>query len=64
MAQDVIVETRKLTKIYRDFWGRQKIFSPTIETLAESTALTVRVSSRQEQTPNCSWLGRGVKSWG
>jgi ABC-2 type transport system ATP-binding protein len=24
MAQDVIVETRKLTKIYRDFWGRQK----------------------------------------
>jgi ABC-2 type transport system ATP-binding protein len=24
MAQDVIVETRKLTKVYRDFWGRQK----------------------------------------
>jgi ABC-2 type transport system ATP-binding protein len=24
MANDVIVETRKLTKIYRDFWGRQK----------------------------------------
>src|SRR6266699_1960092 len=24
MAQDGIVETRKLTKIYRDFWGRQK----------------------------------------
>src|SRR6266536_999523 len=24
MAQDVIVETHKLTKIYRDFWGRQK----------------------------------------
>ena len=24
MAQDVIVETRKLTKIYRDFWGRRK----------------------------------------
>ena len=24
MAQDMIVETRKLTKIYRDFWGRQK----------------------------------------
>src|SRR3954452_23051217 len=24
MAQEVIVETRKLTKIYRDFWGRQK----------------------------------------
>jgi ABC-2 type transport system ATP-binding protein len=24
MAQDVVVETRKLTKIYRDFWGRQK----------------------------------------
>src|SRR3954447_2801513 len=24
MARDVIVETRKLTKIYRDFWGRQK----------------------------------------
>src|SRR5437870_4227098 len=21
---DVVVETRKLTKIYRDFWGRQK----------------------------------------
>jgi ABC-2 type transport system ATP-binding protein len=24
MPPDVIVETRKLTKIYRDFWGRQK----------------------------------------
>jgi ABC-2 type transport system ATP-binding protein len=24
MAQDVIVETRRLTKVYRDFWGRQK----------------------------------------
>ncbi|GIW81891.1 MAG: ABC transporter ATP-binding protein [Gemmatales bacterium] len=24
MANDVIVETRNLTKIYRDFWGRQK----------------------------------------
>jgi ABC-2 type transport system ATP-binding protein len=24
MPHDVIVETRKLTKIYRDFWGRQK----------------------------------------
>ena len=24
MAEQVIVETRKLTKIYRDFWGRQK----------------------------------------
>jgi ABC-2 type transport system ATP-binding protein len=24
MASDVIVETRKLTKVYRDFWGRQK----------------------------------------
>src|SRR4030081_1963760 len=24
MAQEVIVETRRLTKIYRDFWGRQK----------------------------------------
>lgn len=24
MAHNVIVETRKLTKIYRDFWGRQK----------------------------------------
>src|SRR5438270_5644208 len=24
MAQNVVVETRKLTKIYRDFWGRQK----------------------------------------
>jgi ABC-2 type transport system ATP-binding protein len=24
MAQDVIVETRSLTKVYRDFWGRQK----------------------------------------
>ncbi len=24
MADNVIVETRKLTKIYRDFWGRQK----------------------------------------
>ena len=24
MPRDVIVDTRKLTKIYRDFWGRQK----------------------------------------
>lgn len=24
MTQEVIVETRKLTKVYRDFWGRQK----------------------------------------
>ena len=24
MAQDVIVETRNLTKVYRDFWGRKK----------------------------------------
>jgi ABC-2 type transport system ATP-binding protein len=24
MAGEVVVETRKLTKIYRDFWGRQK----------------------------------------
>src|SRR5256885_4001507 len=24
MSSDVIIETRKLTKIYRDFWGRQK----------------------------------------
>jgi len=23
-SQDIVVETRKLTKIYRDFWGRQK----------------------------------------
>src|SRR6202047_1361470 len=25
MAQEVIVETRNLTKVYRDFWGRQKV---------------------------------------
>jgi ABC-2 type transport system ATP-binding protein len=24
MAQEVVVETRRLTKVYRDFWGRQK----------------------------------------
>src|SRR5207237_3639300 len=24
MAHDVIVETRNLTKVYRDFWGRRK----------------------------------------
>ncbi|MFO0879830.1 MAG: ABC transporter ATP-binding protein [Gemmataceae bacterium] len=24
VSQEVVVETRKLTKIYRDFWGRQK----------------------------------------
>src|ERR1700758_3838048 len=24
MAKDIIVETRRLTKVYRDFWGRQK----------------------------------------
>ena len=25
MANDVIIETRNLTKVYRDFWGRQKV---------------------------------------
>ncbi len=25
MAADVVVETRNLTKVYRDFWGRQKV---------------------------------------
>lgn len=25
MAQDVVVETRALSKVYRDFWGRQKV---------------------------------------
>ncbi|MGD0517050.1 MAG: ABC transporter ATP-binding protein, partial [Thermoguttaceae bacterium] len=25
MQSDVIVETRNLTKVYRDFWGRQKV---------------------------------------
>jgi ABC-2 type transport system ATP-binding protein len=24
MAQEIVVETRRLTKVYRDFWGRQK----------------------------------------
>src|SRR6516162_2312749 len=24
MAREVVVETRRLTKVYRDFWGRQK----------------------------------------
>src|SRR6202047_4201933 len=24
MADDVVVETRNLTKVYRDFWGRKK----------------------------------------
>ena len=24
MAQDLVVETRNLTKVYRDFWGRKK----------------------------------------
>ncbi len=24
MAQNVVIETRKLTKVYRDFWGRRK----------------------------------------
>ena len=24
MAQEVVVETRNLTKVYRDFWGRRK----------------------------------------
>src|SRR5436309_7584327 len=24
MAQDLVVETRNLTKVYRDFWGRRK----------------------------------------
>ncbi len=25
MAQDVVIQTRNLTKIYRDFWGRKKV---------------------------------------
>lgn len=25
MASDVVIETRNLTKVYRDFWGRQKV---------------------------------------
>ena len=25
MPSDVVVETRNLTKVYRDFWGRQKV---------------------------------------
>ena len=24
MAEDLVVETRSLTKVYRDFWGRKK----------------------------------------
>ena len=24
-ASEVVIETRSLTKIYRDFWGRQKV---------------------------------------
>ena len=24
MTDDVVVETRSLTKVYRDFWGRKK----------------------------------------
>jgi len=24
-ASDVVVETRNLSKVYRDFWGRQKV---------------------------------------
>ena len=27
MASDVIVETRNLTKVYRDFWGRPKVLA-------------------------------------
>jgi ABC-2 type transport system ATP-binding protein len=25
MSSDVIIETRSLSKVYRDFWGRQKV---------------------------------------
>ena len=25
LSSEVIVETRNLTKVYRDFWGRQKV---------------------------------------
>ena len=28
MADDIFVETRNLTKIYRDFWGRKKNDGP------------------------------------
>src|SRR3954449_2792613 len=27
MSQDVIIETRNLTKVYRDFWGRPKVLA-------------------------------------
>ena len=25
MSRDVIIETRNLSKVYRDFWGRPKV---------------------------------------
>ena len=25
MPAEVVIETRNLTKVYRDFWGRQKV---------------------------------------
>ena len=25
MQPDIVIETRNLTKVYRDFWGRQKV---------------------------------------
>ena len=25
MTSNVVIETRNLTKVYRDFWGRQKV---------------------------------------
>ena len=25
MSSEIVVETRNLSKVYRDFWGRQKV---------------------------------------
>ena len=44
MAHDVIVETHKLTKIYRDFWGRQK------KTALRALKVTFKKNTRRGRT--------------
>ena len=43
-AGDVIVETRNLTKVYRDFWGRQKVRALKTQVISYHAAFVVSVA--------------------
>ena len=44
---DVIIETRNLTKVYRDFWGRQKVRALKALDLGNSPRRDLRSSGAQ-----------------